>query len=289
MPHFVDSKINENLEIATEYFKALVSNKDGDKVSAGSIGFLPYNISFTMDGISGIKIYNELSIDTSFLPAGYTKTTDFIVTGVDHKIQGGDWETSITTTLIPRTSPIDNIITSSISFAAQSEEARPDTAPSIPTPTGIEGGNGRLPDSALKSVGGANKLAVEAADAYLRMVEDMKKEGLNPRLTSSYRTYEAQSAIFDWQYYVSTGGSLNDTRPKPGAKRFKINTNQSVAAAFPGNSNHGWGKAIDIQPKAVQDWIKKNGVKYGWSWYEGRSVNEDWHFTYDPTKTEIYV
>jgi hypothetical protein len=145
MPHFVDSKINENLEVATEYFKALVSNRDGDKVSAGSIGFIPYNISFTMDGISGVKIYNELSLDTSFLPPGYTKTTDFIVTGVDHKIQGGDWETTINTTLIPRTSPIDNIITSSISFTAQSEEAQLDTPPSTAptftpsTPPKVEG------------------------------------------------------------------------------------------------------------------------------------------------------
>ena len=129
MPHFVDSRINENVEVATEYFKALVSNKDGDKVAAGSIGFIPFNMSFTMDGISGIKIYNELSLDTNFLPAGYSKTTDFIVTGVDHKIQNGDWETSINVTLIPRTSPINNTITSSLSFTSQTEETRPDTAP----------------------------------------------------------------------------------------------------------------------------------------------------------------
>ncbi len=134
MPHFVDSRINENLEVATEYFKALVSSNQKDaenrqKQSAGSVGFIPYNISFTMDGISGIKIYNELSLDTSFLPAGYTKTTDFIVTGVDHKIQGGDWETSINVTLIPRTSPIDNIITSSISFALYFYSMHPSVCP----------------------------------------------------------------------------------------------------------------------------------------------------------------
>jgi hypothetical protein len=129
MPHFVDSIINENLEVATEYFKALVSKKDGNKLSAGSIGFIPYNVNFSMDGISGIKIYNELSVDTSFLPPGYTKTTDFIVTGVDHKIADGDWETNITTTLIPRTSPIENNITGSIKIVGQTEEAQIDTAP----------------------------------------------------------------------------------------------------------------------------------------------------------------
>ena len=63
---FVESRINQNLEVATEYFKALVSENvksTTNKIkqqAAGSIGFIPFNISFTMDGIGGIKIYNEL-------------------------------------------------------------------------------------------------------------------------------------------------------------------------------------------------------------------------------------
>jgi hypothetical protein len=140
---FVESRINQNLEVATEYFKALVSENvksTTDKIkqqSAGSIGFIPYNISFTMDGLGGIKIYNELALDTSFLPAGYTNTTEFIVTGVNHKIQNGDWETDITATLIPRTSPITNVITGSVQIFGQVE-----TAPIIPptqTPVNVGG------------------------------------------------------------------------------------------------------------------------------------------------------
>jgi len=134
---FVESRINQNLEVATEYFKALVSEgkKDSNdklKQSAGSLGFIPYNISFTMDGIGGIKIYNELSLDTSFLPAGYTNTTDFIVTGVDHKIANGDWETNVNVTLIPRTSPITNVITSSLKIFGSVETA-PISAPTNTT------------------------------------------------------------------------------------------------------------------------------------------------------------
>jgi hypothetical protein len=132
---FVESRINQNLEVATEYFKALVSKNvksttDKIKQSAGSIGFIPYNISFTMDGLGGIKIYNELALDTSFLPPGYTSTTEFIVTGVNHKIQNGDWETDITATLIPRTSPITEVITGSLQIFGQIE-----TAPIIPPTT----------------------------------------------------------------------------------------------------------------------------------------------------------
>jgi hypothetical protein len=139
---FVDSRINQNLEVATEYFKALVSKKTYDadnklNTSAGSLGFIPFNINFTMDGISGIKIYNKLSIDTSFMPPGYTNTMEFIVTGVDHKIQNGDWETNITTTFIPKTGKIDNYITSSLTIFGQIE-----VAPPIPPPTPPSGPGG---------------------------------------------------------------------------------------------------------------------------------------------------
>ena len=138
MPHFEDSIINENVSVATEYFRTLVASnikdaQNNQKQSAGSIGFIPYGISFTIDGLSGIKIYNELHVDTGFLPPGYTKTTDFIVTGIDHNIQNGDWETNINLTLIPKTSPITNVITSSLTFASQTEEARVDTPPTAPT------------------------------------------------------------------------------------------------------------------------------------------------------------
>jgi hypothetical protein len=139
---FVDSRINQNVEVATEYFKALVSKKtyDGNKLnkSAGSIGFIPFNINFTMDGISGIQIYNQLSVDTSFLPPGYTNTLDFIVTGIDHKIQNGDWETSVKVTLIPSTNQIDNSITSSLTIFGQVEQASvtPPTVTPPTTPTG---------------------------------------------------------------------------------------------------------------------------------------------------------
>jgi len=161
--HFEDSRINQNLEVATEYFKALVSERTQDttnklKKSAGSVGFIPYKVSFAMDGISGIKIYNELSLDTNFLPPGYTKVTSFIVTGVDHKIQNGDWETNINVTLIPNTETIDNVITSSISIAKKIEQAPPTPPSSTSSTTSISySGTGYDPIKAvIRSVESSN-------------------------------------------------------------------------------------------------------------------------------------
>jgi hypothetical protein len=129
---FVDSIINENLKVATEYFKATVSNIEKNPDSGGTIGFIPFKMNFTVDGISGIKIYNELNVNTDFLPNGYTKTTKFIVTGVDHKLSNGDWETVINTTLIPNASNI-GIITREIVLATRNKEAKKET-PEIKTP-----------------------------------------------------------------------------------------------------------------------------------------------------------
>jgi len=120
---FDTSNILKNVAVATEYFKAYYgivyqnssSNDDGSnptqKFSGGTNGFIPFNIDFTVDGISGIKIYNKLTINTSFLSNGYTRTTDFIVTGVDHKLIDHDWVTNIKTTLIPKFQDSDKVIT----------------------------------------------------------------------------------------------------------------------------------------------------------------------------------
>ena len=54
-----------------------------------------------MDGISGIKIYNEILLDVDFLPANYPNGLSFIVTAVDHNLRGNDWETTLKLTLIP--------------------------------------------------------------------------------------------------------------------------------------------------------------------------------------------
>jgi hypothetical protein len=96
----VDDIIEGNISIVTEYYKYLLSKNRND--SGGTIGFIPFKLSFSMDGISGIKIYNKLNVNTEFLPKAYGKNMDLIVTGVSHKLASSDWETSIEATVIPK-------------------------------------------------------------------------------------------------------------------------------------------------------------------------------------------
>jgi len=98
-----EALIKKNISIVTEYYKYLIAKKQSD-AQAGSIGFIPFKLTFTLDGISGIKIYNQLSIDTDFLPTAYGKTLIFIIVGINHKIQNNEWITEITASPIPKTS-----------------------------------------------------------------------------------------------------------------------------------------------------------------------------------------
>jgi len=89
--------IETNKQIADEYFRAYhAQQSDGS-----SLGFIPFNVSLKMDGISGIKIYNEIILNTRFLPSNYASSLSFVVTGVDHHLKNNDWETSLKMTLIP--------------------------------------------------------------------------------------------------------------------------------------------------------------------------------------------
>jgi len=92
----------QNLQ-STFFSKALAASALSQN-AAGTpfIGFLPINLTLTMDGISGIKIFNKLVVDSRFLPPNYGETLEFIITGIDHSFEGNRWTTSIQTISIPK-------------------------------------------------------------------------------------------------------------------------------------------------------------------------------------------
>ena len=56
-----------------------------------------------MDGLSGIKIYNSVNVNTEFLSSNYGETLSFIVTGVNHKLSGNEWVTNLDTIATTKT------------------------------------------------------------------------------------------------------------------------------------------------------------------------------------------
>ena len=86
-----------------EYTQASQSRSDQtQQASSPNIGFLPFNLSLTMDGLSGMKVYQKFEVDTDFLPSNYPKSLEFIVKGITHTIQNNEWITNIESIAIPK-------------------------------------------------------------------------------------------------------------------------------------------------------------------------------------------
>ena len=107
--------------------------------------------------------------------------------------------------------------------------------------------------------------------------------GVNFSIWSAGRSREDQIAIFKKNYTpAGRGRRLKSDRSFQGRIWKKRTGGVNVASPDLG-SNHEDGLAVDIHPAPIQEWIKKNGRTYGWSWDEGRRVGENWHFRYVPS------
>jgi hypothetical protein len=81
---------------------------------SNTIGFIPIDANIKIDGLSGIRIYQELEVQQGVLPAAYPKAVKFLITKVNHEISDNDWTTSLGTISTPNTKegqvPLNNII-----------------------------------------------------------------------------------------------------------------------------------------------------------------------------------
>jgi len=63
-------------------------------------GLIPFELSFTLKGISGIKVGQAFTVNDFFLPERYKGRVGFIVTGIDHKVNDNIWTTDIKSQMI---------------------------------------------------------------------------------------------------------------------------------------------------------------------------------------------
>jgi hypothetical protein len=120
----------------------------------------------------------------------------------------------------------------------------------------------------LTSIGGSHKLNPTAAKQYLKMVDAAKQDGVEWKITDSYRELKIQCNILDWDHFEKTG------------KKKKIKT-AGTPVAFPGNSNHGWGSAVDLGAKygdKAHTWLTNNAAKFGFSNPFKNPRTEPWHW-----------
>lgn len=142
----------------------------------------------------------------------------------------------------------------------------------------------------------ANKevyLDAEVYEAFKRMSEDMKREGLELTIISGYRSFNHQKLIWErkWSLYEGLADSMRVR---------EILTFSSM----PGISRHHWGTDLDINflenhyfesgyGLKVYRWLSENAMHYGFyqpygSKQNGRSgfEEEKWHWSYYPLANE---
>lgn len=86
--------INTGFKLFTkDFFERIKKNQN----VTSSLGFIPVKLSLDIEGLSGIKIYQSLKINTKFLPYNYPEVLEFLVTKVNHTIKDNQWITQIET------------------------------------------------------------------------------------------------------------------------------------------------------------------------------------------------
>lgn len=114
--------------------------------------------------------------------------------------------------------------------------------------------NGRIPDSELVAINGG-RLREDAARGWKAPggPEDAGLYPTGPEL-SSYRDLAGQNKT--WAIYQN-GGNL---------------------AAYPGTSEHGCGRAVDLAAMWMRQWIDAHGAAFGWKKTE--AFSEWWHVNF---------
>ena len=83
-------------------------------------GFLPFNLSLTLDGLSGMKVYQKFTIESDFLPTNYPRSLEFLIKGIKNRIENNQWITEIDSFCIAKNPFGAAGVTSSVSIRATS-------------------------------------------------------------------------------------------------------------------------------------------------------------------------
>ena len=93
-----NSFINRGIDGFKKYINDVnLSEYKNNKVQSSLSGFIPVELDLTIEGLSGMKIYNKISINQKFLPPAYPKALKFVIRGINHSVKGNLWETNIKT------------------------------------------------------------------------------------------------------------------------------------------------------------------------------------------------
>jgi hypothetical protein len=98
--------------------------------------FLPFNLSLTMDGLSGMKIYQSFKVDGKALPLTYNSNDiQLIIKSLSHDVSPDGWLTKVETLAGPIFDITSSLATGTYSESGQIETSKSNPSPSNNTPT----------------------------------------------------------------------------------------------------------------------------------------------------------
>jgi hypothetical protein len=115
-----NKSILANLILYINKLKSKEDEKSKTSTSSPTSGFIPVNISLTMDGLSGMKIFQKFGIDTTYLPSNYPSAVEILIKGISHKIQNNIWETTVDSLIVGKSTVDSNSTTSSNTSSSSS-------------------------------------------------------------------------------------------------------------------------------------------------------------------------
>ena len=87
-------------------------------VPSNTIGFIPVSLNLMFEGLSGIKIYNQINVRQGFLPSQYPLTFKFLIKTVNHSVSNNVWEANLETVSTPRTYAVQSFNFDNLASAA---------------------------------------------------------------------------------------------------------------------------------------------------------------------------
>ena len=96
------SNLNAQFVEYDQYYATANARLTNPDASSPTIGFIPFSLSLTMDGLSGMKVYQSYTLDTSFLPSNYPTSLEFLIKGITNEIKDNQWITTIESFAIPK-------------------------------------------------------------------------------------------------------------------------------------------------------------------------------------------
>lgn len=94
-----------DIGVATSTLKSILDYDFSVQTLNGEIGgrgFLPINLQITIDGLSGVLLYQKFSLTPNVLPPSYSEGVDFIITAIDHTLLNNEWTTTYNTQSVAR-------------------------------------------------------------------------------------------------------------------------------------------------------------------------------------------